>query len=104
MNPDKTPPEWRATYIRNEGEQAQELTDVLTIFGDEGVEETFVMTFVAPLFPTSDDPAYDLDMASYSLVKTCRDRSGKTYPGLPWEPKESFRAVAKYYAAHQGER
>lgn len=25
---------------------------------------------------------------------------GVTYPDLPWEPKESFRAVAKYYADH----
>jgi hypothetical protein len=25
---------------------------------------------------------------------------GVTYPDLPWEPKESFRAVAAYYAAH----
>jgi len=25
---------------------------------------------------------------------------GVTYPDLPWEPKESFRAVAAYYASH----
>ena len=25
---------------------------------------------------------------------------GATYPDLPWEPKESFRAVARYYAEH----
>jgi len=25
---------------------------------------------------------------------------GVTYPDLPWEPKESFRAVAEYYAKH----
>lgn len=25
---------------------------------------------------------------------------GATYPDLPWEPKESFRAVAEYYAKH----
>ena len=23
---------------------------------------------------------------------------GVTYPDMPWEPKESFRAVAEYYA------
>lgn len=27
---------------------------------------------------------------------------GVTYPDMPWEPKESFRAVADYYANHQG--
>ena len=25
---------------------------------------------------------------------------GVTYPGIPWEPKESFGAVARYYAEH----
>ena len=75
------------------------------------MDATFVMTFVAPLYPTSDDPLYDLDMASYSLVKSFgsrlgplgvahpeapwpRDRRGTVYPDMPWEPKLSFRAVA----------
>src|SRR2546429_5427794 len=34
------------------------------------------MTFVAPLNPTSDDPLHDLDMASYSLVKSFGGRLG----------------------------
>jgi len=78
------------------------------------VDATFVMTFVAPLNPCSDDPLYDLDMASYSLVKSFGGRLGSlgaahpeapwdhsrlstTYPGMPWEPKESFGAVADFY-------
>jgi hypothetical protein len=28
------------------------------------------------------------------------DEYGITYPDTPWEPKESFRAVAEYYAKH----
>jgi hypothetical protein len=35
-------------------------------------------------------------MASYSLVKSYADRTGATYPDLPWEPKASFAAVAGY--------
>ena len=27
-------------------------------------------------------------------------KHGSTYPDMPWEPKESFRAVADYYAKH----
>jgi hypothetical protein len=46
---------------------------------DAGVDGTFVFTFVAPTSPHSDDPRYDLDMASYSLVTS--------YPDMPWEPK-----------------
>jgi hypothetical protein len=40
-------------------------------------------------------------MASYSLVKVYPDgRHGKTCPDLQCEPKESFKAVADYYASH----
>jgi hypothetical protein len=112
-----TPPRLNGSYIRDEAEQARELTEMLSIFDAAGVDATFVMTFAAPLNPTSDDPLYDLDMASYSLVKSFgsrlgplgaahpeapwdRSRLGTTYPGMPWEPKESFRAVADFYAAH----
>jgi hypothetical protein len=51
------------------------------------------MTFVDPLHPFSQDPLHDLDMASYALVKS--------FPDLPWEPKESFRAVAGWYGARE---
>jgi hypothetical protein len=40
-------------------------------------------------------------MASTSLVKSYADgKDGATYPDMEWEPKESFRAVAEYYATH----
>ncbi len=40
-------------------------------------------------------------MASTSLVKYYDDgRHGATYPEMKWEPKESFYAVAEYYANH----
>lgn len=112
-----TPPRLNGRYVRDEAEQARELTEMLSIFDAARVDATFVMTFAAPLNPTSDDPLYDLDMASYSLVKSFggrlgplgtahpeapwdRSRHGTTYPGLPWEPKQSFRAVADLYTAH----
>jgi hypothetical protein len=113
---DSTPPRLNGNYLRDEPEQARELTEMLTIFGNADVDATFVMTFVTPLNPYSDDPVYDLDMASYSLVKSYgsrlgplgttypqapwdRDRFGTTHPDMPWEPKTSFTAVARYYAA-----
>ncbi len=103
-------------YLRDEDEQARELTEDLEIFDQAGVDATFVMTFVAPLNPTSDDPIHDLDMASYALVKSYggrlgalgarhpdvpwdRERMGTTYPDMPWDIKESFRAVATSYGA-----
>ena len=33
-------------------------------------------------------------------VKSLVNRHGTTYPDMPWEPKESFKVVADYYAAH----
>lgn len=54
-------------------------------------------TFVMTSYPYSEDPIYDLDMTSYSLVKTCLNQTGQTYKEMPWEPKESFRRLAHYY-------
>ena len=113
----RRPPRLNGEYVRDEAEQARELTDVLTIFDDAGVDGSFVFTFVAPLSPYSDDPTYDLDMPSYSLVRSYANRlgdlaalfpsppwdagrPGTSYPDMPWEAKQSFRAVADFYAAH----
>lgn len=112
---DSTPARLNGEYVRDEGEQSRELSELIRIFEAAGVDAAFVMTFVSPLNPCSGDPMYDLDMASYSLVKSYggrlgplgtahpdapweRERCGTTYPDMPWEPKESFRAVAAAYA------
>lgn len=87
-------------YVRDEGVQAHEITDVLSIFDGLGVDGAFVFTFVAPTFPYHEHPKYDLDMASYSLVKSYADKHGTTYPDMLWEPKASFAEVAEYYAKY----
>jgi hypothetical protein len=43
-------------------------------------------------------PRRDLDCASYGVVKMLEGSIGKTYEGMPWEPKLSFNALAEYYA------
>jgi hypothetical protein len=107
-------PRLNAMYVRDESGQANEVRDLLGVFDAAGVDATFVFTFGAPANPTSDDPRYDLDLASYALVKSYggrlgewgaaidespwdRDRHGVTYPDMPWEPKEVFWAVSDYY-------
>jgi hypothetical protein len=85
-------------YVRDERLQARELNDMLTLLDGAGVHGTFVFTFVSPALTFSENPKFDLDMASYSLVKSFSDRHGTTYPDMAWEPKESFYAVADYYA------
>src|SRR5215467_12044797 len=86
------PLQLKGDYVRDEGLQARELTDVLHIFESVGVDGAFVFTFVSPTSPYNEDPKYDLDMASYSLVKSYTKKHGTTYPDMLWEPKESFKA------------
>ena len=119
----KMPPELDGDYVRDEAGQAREVADLISAFASAGVDGGFVFTFVAPLSPYSDNPRHDLDMASYSLVKSFGNRMGEltalvpdarwdldpgrrgtAYPDLPWEPKESFRAVADAYQALSGTR
>jgi hypothetical protein len=111
------PPRLNGDYQRDEAVQARELTELLAIFDEAGVDGAFVHTFVSPISPYSEDPRYDLDMASYSLVRSDASRLGElaaripgiaelpwhdgqpgtAYPGMPWEPKQSFRAIAGFY-------
>lgn len=96
----KTPPELKQRLIRAETEQAHDLVELLQIFEHEKVEGSFVFTFVSPSYPHHEDPIHDLDMASYSLVKTVEGPGEKMYGDMPWQPKESFFKVAGYYEAH----
>jgi hypothetical protein len=52
--------------------------------------------------PYSEDPLYDLDMSGMGLVKTYARGHGTTYPDMPWEPKEAFRAVAAHHGGEAG--
>jgi hypothetical protein len=92
-------PHLNGDHVRDEAWQARKLTETLSMLDEAGVEGTFVAQFESQITPHSETPRYDLDMASMSLVKYYEGgRHGTTYPEMPWEPKESFRAVADYYA------
>ncbi len=43
-----------------------------------------------------------VDLAPEDLPKYSGelDKKGSTYPDMPWEPKEAFKAVANYYSNH----
>ena len=91
----------KGNYVRDEEHQAREIVETLAILDAAGVDGAFVCTFVEPLSVFSDEPHYDLDMSSLGLVKALGRGTGTTYPNMPWEPKESFHAVAAFYAARQ---
>jgi len=84
-------------YVRDEGEQATYLRELLEVFEAEGVDSAFVYTFAIYNLPHRSDPREDLDMASYGVVKVLEGRLGYTYPDMAWEPKAAFTALADYY-------
>ncbi|MBF8189815.1 hypothetical protein ITP53_29620 [Nonomuraea sp. K274] len=86
-------------YIRDEAGQAANLRELLEIFDEEGVDSAFVFLFALGNFPhrPGGDPRDDLDLASYGIVKVLDDRHGDTYPGMQWEPKAAFTALAEHY-------
>jgi hypothetical protein len=66
----KVPTRVDGHYVRDESLQARELTDQLGILDSAGVEGAFVFTFVSPLSYYNEDPRFDSDFPSYSLVKS----------------------------------
>ncbi|MEV0838844.1 hypothetical protein AB0I55_04730 [Actinocatenispora sera] len=95
--------ELRLTEVldRDEAGQAHYLRELLELFDTEGVDSTFVHLFALYNLPhrPDGDPRDDLDLASGGVVKVLDGRLGETYPGLPWEPKAAFAAIAERYSA-----
>jgi hypothetical protein len=76
--------------VRDEGEQARYLTELLRLFDMAGIDATFVTTFVMYGYPHRDDPRHDFDMASWGVVKELENPQR-------WEPKEAFHTLAGIY-------
>ncbi|MGW7276013.1 abortive phage infection protein [Streptomyces sp. NPDC054864] len=90
----KYPPEIKGGLVRSERTQAAYITDVLDVFESMDLYSATLYNFVSPDAPHKAEPRHDLDMASYSIVKTIQDgTSGRWH----WEPKEAFHAVADHY-------
>ncbi|WP_020664598.1 hypothetical protein [Amycolatopsis benzoatilytica] len=87
-------------YERDEAGQAAYVRELLEIFDAEGVDSAFVFLFALCNYPHRPDgePRLDLDLASFGMVKVLEHGSGTAYPGLNWEPKEVFAAVAEHYS------
>ncbi|MEV4223375.1 hypothetical protein [Nonomuraea sp. NPDC049725] len=85
--------------VRDEPGQAAYLRELLEIFDAAGVDSAFVFLFALGNFPhrPGGDPRDDLDLASPGIVKVLDGRHGDAYPGLPWEPKAAFTALAGHY-------
>lgn len=90
----KQPPEIKGGLVRSERTQARYIAEVLDVFESLGLYSATLYNFVSPDAPHKAEPRHDLDMASYSIVKTIQDGpSGRWH----WEPKEAFHTVAEHY-------
>lgn len=88
-------------YVRDESAQAAYHLKMFDTFEEAGVYGVAVSELIHPTHPHSDDPRLDLDTASMCIVKTIREDFSDPASGYRWEPKESFHAIADYYA-HAG--
>jgi hypothetical protein len=97
----KDPPEVRPGLIRSERGQARYLTRQLDQYETMGLYAALVYDFVTPDAPHRRNPRFDLDLASYSLVRTIWDTPADPAPQWHWEPKLAFHALAQRFAAAQ---
>jgi hypothetical protein len=96
----KPVPELNGDYVRDESVQADYIAELLDLYEREGVHGAFVYEFIQPESPHDPDPRYDLDMASYAVVKVYPPDSDKPYETTGyWEPKEAFGAIAGRFGA-----
>ncbi|MFI6642840.1 abortive phage infection protein [Streptomyces sp. NPDC050504] len=96
----KTPPEIVGDLVRGERTQAAYLTDMLDVFESMNLYAALLYTFVSPDSPHRPEPKLDLDMASYSIVKSVKDRPDEPASPWHWEPKAAFHALARHFARH----
>jgi hypothetical protein len=95
---DKDPQEIKGHLVRSEHTQAAYLVDLVRVFESMGLYAAMAFEFVTPDAPhRTDNPRYDLDLASYSITKAVKDRPGDPRSDWHWEPKEAFHALARQY-------
>lgn len=84
-------------HVRDERVQADYIENLVQIYQREQVYGAFIYAFSEPRNVHSANPRFDLDMASYGLVKVTR-RETATDPET-WEPKPAYRRVGRLYSS-----
>ncbi|KAI7107267.1 hypothetical protein KC340_g10489 [Hortaea werneckii] len=85
-----------AVPIRSEKEQADYIETQLRLLQSQDLHAAFVFLFSFPSFPAGEGNR-DLDMMSFSLVKTFHDSDARSKAMPPWAPKEAFHRLAAIY-------
>jgi hypothetical protein len=86
----------KGNYNRSETTQADYIIDLLKIFEKENIYASFVFTYINPGFEHHNNPASDLDMASYGIVKPINGDER-----LQFLPKEAFIRLAEWYGRNK---
>jgi hypothetical protein len=86
-----------ADLVRSERTQAAYLTDLLDVFESMNLYAATVYNFVTPDAPHRRNVHYDLDLASYGIVKPIWDSADDPGPRWHWQRKDAFRALAGHY-------
>jgi len=94
----KDPQEIMRGLVRSEQTQARYIANVLEIFETMGFYSATVYEFITPDAPHLSRTRYDLDIASYGIVKPIWKSATNPGPQWHWEPKAAFMAIAKHYA------
>lgn len=96
-NPDGTPKyEGGKTPIRSEKEQADYVETQVKLLSKTDVEGVFVFVFSFPTMFYSE--FIDLDMTSFSLVKSFAKDDPRSQKLPSWEPKEAYKRLAEVYS------
>jgi hypothetical protein len=94
-------PELNGNYIRDEEVQSQTILELLNIYNGNEIGGAFVFTFASYNCIYNKTAKYDLDMASFGIVKVTQDGSKAIYKDVPWVPKLAFNSIAEFYKSHQ---
>lgn len=87
-------------HVRDEQIQADHIEAQLDVFETEQVHGAHLCMFIEGDCHYSTDPARDLDMASFGIVRPPTPESGLSADDGHWEPKLAFHALARRYGAH----
>ena len=97
MNPDGSGKFLGDTHpIRSEQEQADYVGEQLELLSSAGVDGVFIYVFSLPTYRAGEG-AKDLDMISFSLVKTFPEDDPRSKQMPPWAPKKAFHRIARFY-------
>jgi hypothetical protein len=95
------PPEILSGFTRSERTQADYLEDLLDVYETLGCYGVFAFEYIEPPYPHDPrTPRYDLDMASFGLVKPVRVRPLDSASEYTATAKASFTSLAARYGLY----